>query len=33
LRDGRLADLAPTVLDLMHLPQPSEMTGESLLIR
>ncbi|MFN3844396.1 MAG: 2,3-bisphosphoglycerate-independent phosphoglycerate mutase [Paracoccaceae bacterium] len=32
LRDGgRLADLAPTVLDLMGLPQPSEMTGTSLL--
>ncbi len=31
-RDGRLADLAPTMLDLMDLPQPSEMTGETLLI-
>ncbi|MFN7223814.1 MAG: 2,3-bisphosphoglycerate-independent phosphoglycerate mutase [Paracoccaceae bacterium] len=32
LRDGgRLADLAPTVLDLMGLPQPPEMTGTSLL--
>ncbi len=32
LRDGgRLADLAPTVLDLMGLPQPAEMTGISLL--
>ncbi|APE44917.1 phosphoglycerate mutase (2,3-diphosphoglycerate-independent) [Sulfitobacter alexandrii] len=29
--DGRLADLAPTVLDLMGLPQPEEMTGKSLL--
>ena len=28
---GRLADLAPTVLALMGLPQPAEMTGESLL--
>jgi len=28
---GRLADLAPTVLALMGLPQPVEMTGESLL--
>ncbi|WP_435256534.1 2,3-bisphosphoglycerate-independent phosphoglycerate mutase [Thioclava sp. FR2] len=28
---GRLADLAPTLLDLMGLPQPSEMTGLSLL--
>ncbi|NRA99944.1 MAG: 2,3-bisphosphoglycerate-independent phosphoglycerate mutase [Rhodobacteraceae bacterium] len=33
LKDGRLADLAPTLLDLMNLPQPPEMTGESLLIR
>ncbi len=33
LRDGRLADLAPTVLDLMGLPQPAEMTGESLIAR
>ena len=32
LRDGgRLADLAPTLLALMGLEQPSEMTGESLL--
>ncbi len=32
LRDGRLADVAPTVLALMGLAQPSEMTGESLLV-
>jgi 2,3-bisphosphoglycerate-independent phosphoglycerate mutase len=32
LRDGRLADLAPTLLALMGLPQPSEMTGESLIV-
>ena len=31
LRDGRLADLAPTLLALMNLPKPDEMTGESLL--
>lgn len=31
LRDGRLADLAPTVLDLMGLEQPEEMTGKSLI--
>jgi 2,3-bisphosphoglycerate-independent phosphoglycerate mutase len=30
LRDGGLADLAPTVLHLMGLPQPEEMTGHSL---
>ena len=29
--DGRLADLAPTLLDLMGVPQPKEMTGASLL--
>jgi 2,3-bisphosphoglycerate-independent phosphoglycerate mutase len=32
LRDGGLADLAPTVLDLMRLPQPDEMTGRSLIV-
>ena len=31
LRDGRLADLAPTLLDLMGLEQPPEMTGKSLI--
>ena len=31
LSDGRLADIAPTLLDLMALPQPAAMTGESLL--
>ncbi|MDC0737609.1 2,3-bisphosphoglycerate-independent phosphoglycerate mutase [Cognatishimia sp. SS12] len=32
LRDGgRLADLAPSLLALMDLPQPEEMTGESLI--
>jgi 2,3-bisphosphoglycerate-independent phosphoglycerate mutase len=29
---GRLADLAPTVLALMGLPKPAEMTGESLIL-
>lgn len=34
LRDGgRLADLAPTILELLGLPEPPDMTGESLLIR
>ena len=28
---GKLADLAPTMLDLMNLEKPEEMTGESLL--
>jgi len=31
LRNGRLADLAPTILQLMGLPQPPEMTGQSLI--
>lgn len=30
---GRLADVAPTVLDLLSLEQPPAMTGESLLLR
>ncbi len=30
---GRLADLAPTILDYMGLPKPAEMTGRSLLCR
>jgi len=33
LADGRLGDLAPTLLELMGLPQPDEMTGKSLLRR
>ncbi len=33
MRDGRLADLAPTLLDLMGLPKPPEMTGVSLIGR
>ena len=32
LKPGRLADLAPTLLELMGLPQPPEMTGESLIV-
>ncbi len=31
LRDGTLADLAPTVLELLDLPIPDEMTGSSLI--
>ena len=31
LADGRLGDLAPTILHLMDLGQPAEMTGRSLL--
>ena len=31
LRDGRLADIAPTMLDLMGLEKPAEMNGETLI--
>ncbi len=31
LAEGRLADIAPTLLELMDLPKPKEMTGASLL--
>jgi len=31
--DGILADVAPTVLDLLEVPQPQEMTGHSLIER
>jgi 2,3-bisphosphoglycerate-independent phosphoglycerate mutase len=33
LENGRLADVAPTVLELMGLPKPSQMTGHSLIVR
>ncbi|MGK7941457.1 MAG: 2,3-bisphosphoglycerate-independent phosphoglycerate mutase [Crocosphaera sp.] len=29
--DGKLADVAPTILQILQLPQPSEMTGRSLI--
>jgi 2,3-bisphosphoglycerate-independent phosphoglycerate mutase len=29
---GRLADVMPTLLDMMELPKPEEMTGESLFV-
>ena len=31
LKEGRLADLAPTMLEIMGLEKPQEMTGESLI--
>jgi len=31
LKDGNLSDIAPTLLTLMNLPIPSEMTGKSLI--
>ncbi|MEO6420456.1 MAG: 2,3-bisphosphoglycerate-independent phosphoglycerate mutase, partial [Polyangiaceae bacterium] len=33
LAGGRICDVAPTMLELLHLPQPSAMTGHSLLVR
>ena len=33
LKDGKLADIAPTVLEVMGLAQPAEMTGESLIVK
>lgn len=33
LGEGRLADVAPTLLDLLGLPQPAAMTGHSLIQR
>ena len=31
LKEGKLADLAPTMLDIMELEKPEEMTGESII--
>ncbi len=31
IKDGKLADIAPTILELMEIPKPAEMVGESLL--
>ena len=33
LKPGRLADITPTMLDLMGLEKPAEMTGESLIVK
>ena len=30
---GRLADIVPTMIEMMGMEKPKEMTGESLLIR
>ncbi len=30
---GRLADIAPTLLEMMGIPQPEEMTGKSLIVK
>ncbi len=33
VRTGLLSDIAPTMLDILGIPQPKEMTGHSLLLR
>ena len=33
LDKGKLADIAPTILDFLNIPIPKEMTGNSLLLR
>ena len=33
LRDGRLADIAPTILELMSIKSPKNMSGKSLLLK
>ncbi len=33
LKEGRLADLAPTMLDILGLKKPDEMTGESIIVK
>ena len=30
---GKLGDIAPTMLEIMHLPQPEQMTGKSLIVK
>ena len=33
LKNGKLADIAPTILDYLKIEKPSDMTGKSLLIK
>lgn len=33
LREGALEDVAPTVLDILHIQQPAEMAGKSLIVK
>jgi 2,3-bisphosphoglycerate-independent phosphoglycerate mutase len=30
--DGKLADLAPTILEILQIPQPIDMTGKSMVV-
>jgi 2,3-bisphosphoglycerate-independent phosphoglycerate mutase len=30
--DGKLADLAPTILEILQIPQPNQMTGQSMVV-
>ena len=32
VKDGRLADVAPSILHIMGLEQPKDMTGENLIV-
>ena len=33
LRSGRLADIAPTLLEILDIARPEQMTGRSLIVR
>ena len=33
IKEGKLADLAPTMLELLGIEKPAEMTGESILVK
>ncbi|MBT6143040.1 PglZ domain-containing protein, partial [bacterium] len=33
IKQGSLADIAPTILDIMQIPKPEQMTGSSLIIK
>jgi 2,3-bisphosphoglycerate-independent phosphoglycerate mutase len=33
VKDGKLADLAPTMLDILGIEKPAEMTGETLIVK
>ena len=32
LREGKLCDIIPTLLELLKIPKPKEMTGQSLFV-